>query len=212
MAMDRRTLLGRGAAAAGTAAAGLATACEVSPGGGAPPKSAPAVIQSATELFVWINDHGPEAQAWIESVLLPKFKQEQPKITVNIKWETFTGVAERLNAMFAAGSAADVFTGGAEWAGSLAVKKQSLDITNYIKSWGQSSDFSEAAMAATMMNGRNYGVPQTSDARTLVYRKDLFRAAGLNPDRGPSTWEELLDRRRRVTKIEGDKVTLAGWT
>ena len=212
MAMDRRRLLAGGAVAAGTTAtAGLATACGVSAGGSEPPRSAPAVIQSATELYVWINDHGPEAQAWIESDLIPKFKQEQPKITVNIKWENFTGVAERLNAMFAAGSAPEVFTGGAEWAGSLAVKKQSLDITSYVKSWGQSSDFTDAAMAATMMNGRNYGVPQTSDARTLVYRKDLFRAAGLNPDKGPATWEELLDWGRRLTKIEGEKVTVAGW-
>jgi ABC-type glycerol-3-phosphate transport system substrate-binding protein len=113
--------------------------------------------------------------------------------------------------MFAAGSAPDVYTGGAEWAGSLAIKKQSLDITNFVKAWGQASDFTDAAMAATMMNGRNYGVPVLSDARTLVYRKDLFRAAGLNPEKGPSTWEELLDWGRRLTKSEGDKITVAGY-
>ncbi len=212
MVIARRGLLGKTAAAAGAAVgAGVASACGVSPGGGDGGTTAPAVIQSQTDLYVWINDHGPEAQGWIEGELLPKFKQEQPKITVNIKWETFTGVAERLNAVFAAGSAPDVFTGGAEWAGSLAIKKQSLDITSYVKSWGQASDFTDAAMAATIMEGRNYGVPQTSEARTLVYRKDLFRAAGLNPDKGPSTWEELLDWGRRLTKFEGDSTTVAGW-
>ncbi len=197
--------------AGAAAASALATACGASGNSGTAGTSAPAVIQNATELQVWINDHGPEAQQWIESELLPKFKQEQPKITVNIKWENWTGVAERLNAMFAAGSSPDVYTGGAEWAGSLALKKQSLDITNYVKTWGQASDFTDAAMAATMMNGRNYGVPQTSAARSLVYRKDLFRAAGLNPEKGPSSWEELLDWGRRLTKTEGDKITVAGY-
>jgi ABC-type glycerol-3-phosphate transport system substrate-binding protein len=196
--------------AAGTGTAALATACGVGGSGGDGGRTAPAVIQNATELFVWINDHSPEVQIWVDQELLPKFKQEQPKITVNIKWENFTGVAERLNAVFAAGSSPDVFTGGAEWAGSLALKKQSLDISNYIKQWGQASDFTEAAMAATMMGGKHYGVPQTSAARSLIYRKDLFRAAGL-PDRGPNSWEELLDWGRRLTKTEGDKITVAGF-
>lgn len=216
--MNRRSLGRTGSlatlatAAGGTAAPlALATACGT-PAAGTDPggRTAPAVIQNNTEILVWINDHSPEVQAWMENELLPKFKQEQPKVTVNIKWEAWSGVAERLNAMFAAGSAPDVFTGGAEWAGSLALKKQSLDISSYVKQWGQSSDFSDAAMAATMMGGRNYGVPQTSAARSLVYRKDLFRAAGL-PDRGPNSWEELLDWGRRLTKTEGDKISVAGF-
>ncbi|HEU5318414.1 MAG TPA: sugar ABC transporter substrate-binding protein [Chloroflexota bacterium] len=200
-----------GALAAGAAATALTTACGATDSGtGAGSRPVPAVIQNNTDLLVWINDHSPEVQQWIDAELLPKFKQEQPKINVTIKWENWTGVAERLNAMFAAGSSPDVFTGGAEWAGSLALKKQSLDITSYVKQWGQSSDFTEAAMAATMMNGRNYGVPQTSAARSLIYRKDLFRAAGL-PDRGPTSWEELLDWGRRLTKTEADKITVAGF-
>jgi ABC-type glycerol-3-phosphate transport system substrate-binding protein len=211
-AVARRRIVQGGAAAAGVATVGaLGAGCgtpQTSPGGTG---AAPAAIQNATEILVWLNDHGPEVQAWIDADLLPKFKQEQPKVTVNIKWENWTGVAERLNAMFAAGSAPDVYTGGAEWAGSLALKKQSLDITSYVKAWGQASDFSDAAMAATMMNGRNYGLPVLSDARTLVYRKDLFRAAGLNPEKGPSTWDELLDWGRRLTKTEGDKITVAGY-
>ena len=213
MATRRRHLIGGIGGAAGLGALGAlgAAGCGTAPAPGTGPGAAPAVIQTATELHVWLNDHGPEVQAWIDNELLPRFKQEQPKITVNIKWETWTGVAERLNAVFAAGSPPDVFTGGAEWAGSLALKQQSLDITNYVKAWGQASDFTEAAMAATMMGGRHYGVPVLSDARTLVYRKDLFRAAGLNPEKGPGTWEELLDWGRRLTKTDGGKITVAGY-
>ena len=207
---SRLTRRAAGALSTGAAVSTLATACGLGGSTGDSARSVPAVIQSATELYVWINDHGPEAQAWIESELIPKFKQEQPKITVNIKWENFTGVAERLNAVFAAGSSPDVFTGGAEWAGSLALKKQSMDITSYIKQWGQSGDFTDAAMAATMMSGRNYGVPQTSAARSLIYRRDLFRDAGL-PDRGPNSWEELLDWGRRLTKTEADKISVSGF-
>jgi multiple sugar transport system substrate-binding protein len=204
---NRRTVLGSGLVAG--AALGACAPGQSAPGTGQ--GAAPNVIATATELHVWLNDHNPEVVAWVENDLLPKFKQEQPRITVNIKWEAWGGVAERLNAMFAAGSAPDVYTGGAEWAGSLAGKNQSLDISKYVKAWGEAKDFTDSSMAATMVGGKNYGVPVQSDARTLVYRKDLFRAAGLNPERGPSTWEELLDWGRRLTKIEGDRVTVAGY-
>ena len=59
--------------------------------------------------------------------------------------------------------------------------------------------------------GKHYGVPVTSSARSLVYRKDLFRAAGLNPDKGPTTWEELLDFGRRLTKSDGSAISVAGY-
>jgi multiple sugar transport system substrate-binding protein len=207
----RRLLAGAGAGAAGVLAASCGAPGGAAPEGGQAGGGAPAVISTPTEILVWLNDHGPEVQQWIDSELLPKFKTEQPKVTVTIKWEGWSGVAERLNAVFAAGSAPDVFTGGAEWAGSLALKGQSRDISSQVKAWGEASDFVESAMAATMMNGKHYGVPVTSDARTLVYRKDLFRAAGLDPERGPTTWDELLDFGRRTTKTDGGAISVAGY-
>ena len=141
----RRRVLGAGAVGVAGLGATLGSACGTpgAPAGGTAGRGAPAVISTPTEILVWINDHGPEVQQWVQSDLLPKFKTEQPNVTVNIKWENWTGVAERLNAVFAAGSAPDVFTGGAEWAGSLAIKGQSRDISSYVKAWGEASDFVE---------------------------------------------------------------------
>ena len=51
-------------------------------------------------------------------------------------------------------------------------------------------------------NGRIYGVPALVAVHALLYRKDLFQQAGLNPDQPPRTWEELLDYARRLTRPE----------
>ena len=174
-------------------------------------KAVPTVISGQTELVVWINDHGPEVQKWFDDELMPAFKKEQPNVKIAVKWENWTGVADRLNQVLAAGSLPDVFTGGAEWVGSMSAKKMALDITPYVKVWGEASDFTEAAMNATISGGKNYGVPVTSDARVLVWRKDLFRAAGLDPEKQPTTWEELLDYGQRLTKVEGGKVAVSGY-
>jgi len=44
-----------------------------------------------------------------------------------------------------------------------------------------------------------YGIPAIAAVSGLMYRKDLFAASGLDPERPPATWEELLDYARRLT-------------
>ncbi|MFH1739285.1 MAG: extracellular solute-binding protein [bacterium] len=48
-------------------------------------------------------------------------------------------------------------------------------------------------------NGSIYGIPANSYVMTLFYRRDLFQEAGLNPDRGPETWDEMIDFAVRLT-------------
>jgi len=41
------------------------------------------------------------------------------------------------------------------------------------------------------LNGKTYGVPYTFSTPTLFYNADLFKAAGLDPDKPPTTWAEV---------------------
>jgi ABC-type glycerol-3-phosphate transport system substrate-binding protein len=40
---------------------------------------------------------------------------------------------------------------------------------------------------------RTWALPYGTLVRVLIYRKDLFRKAGLDPNKPPATWDELLD-------------------
>jgi len=44
----------------------------------------------------------------------------------------------------------------------------------------------------------------------VAYRKDYFKEAGLDPDKPPTTWEELAEAAVKLTKRDGDQVTRAG--
>jgi len=44
----------------------------------------------------------------------------------------------------------------------------------------------------------HYMMPSLVGAKTLMYRRDLFAAAGLDPDRPPRDWEELREFARKV--------------
>lgn len=43
----------------------------------------------------------------------------------------------------------------------------------------------------TELEGRTYGIPYVFSTPTLFYNADLFRQAGLDPDKPPTTWTEV---------------------
>src|SRR5690606_2186524 len=47
-----------------------------------------------------------------------------------------------------------------------------------------------------------WAIPTSTLVMGLQYRKDLFVAAGLDPERPPRTWDELLEYARRLTRPE----------
>ncbi|HEX7009242.1 MAG TPA: extracellular solute-binding protein, partial [Phycisphaeraceae bacterium] len=66
--------------------------------------------------------------------------------------------------------------------------------------------------------GEVYGVPATVAVHALLYRKDLFERAGLDPEKPPRTWDELLEVAQRLTVPERGQYgmlltggSLAGW-
>ena len=47
-----------------------------------------------------------------------------------------------------------------------------------------------------------YAVPRSISVRALMYRKDLFREVGLDPNRPPRTWKEMEEYAERLTRPE----------
>nr|CAA9281143.1 hypothetical protein AVDCRST_MAG63-3595 [uncultured Armatimonadetes bacterium] len=53
-----------------------------------------------------------------------------------------------------------------------------------------------------IVDGRLYSIPYSQFVQALYYRKDLFRAAGLNPNRPPKTWDEFYAAAQALTDYE----------
>ena len=43
--------------------------------------------------------------------------------------------------------------------------------------------------------------------RCSIINVDHFKEAGLDPDKPPATWTELIDDAKKLTKRDGDKIT-----
>lgn len=75
-----------------------------------------------------------------------------------------------------------------------------LDITDRINALPFRDAMPDGMLHLGSKDGRYYAIPYTVDLSGLVWNKDLFREAGLDPERPPETWDELIEYAQVLTK------------
>lgn len=73
------------------------------------------------------------------------------------------------------------------------------------------TDIVPALLKDGMYEGKLYMLPFNRSTPLLYYNKDAFREVGLDPDKPPSTFEELREYARKLTKTEGNQVVRYGF-
>jgi sn-glycerol 3-phosphate transport system substrate-binding protein len=66
------------------------------------------------------------------------------------------------------------------------------------KAWMKS--FYPAFMANSQTGGKTWGIPFQRSTIVLYWNKELFKDAGLDPDRAPASWKEMLEDAQKLTK------------
>lgn len=65
-------------------------------------------------------------------------------------------------------------------------------------------DIYPSLMQAASWRGTLYSMPMEATDLCIIYNKDMLMRAGLDPERGPQTWQELLDYAKKLTiKVNG---------
>ncbi len=74
------------------------------------------------------------------------------------------------------------------------------------------ADFWPALHGNATVDGELYAVPYQNSTPLLYYNKDQFKEAGLDPEKPPQTWAELVADARKLTKGTGDSVERYGFS
>jgi sn-glycerol 3-phosphate transport system substrate-binding protein len=53
--------------------------------------------------------------------------------------------------------------------------------------------------------GKTWGIPFQRSTIVMYYNKDAFKAAGLDPEKPPATWDELVAAGKKLTKADGSQ-------
>lgn len=83
-----------------------------------------------------------------------------------------------------------------------------LPLDDYIKAAGSdsfTSDFFPAYLANSSYQNKTWSLPFQRSIPVLYYNKDLFKAAGLDPNKPPTNYQEMVDAAKKLTKADGSQ-------
>ena len=144
--------------------------------------------------------------------LVARFESEHPGIKVRAQYvPTGDQLLQKLTTAVKTETAPDVCWVHDSWIGPLSEQNHIYDLEELARQYGgfteeDKKDFFPAALATGHYQGKLRMMPMEATSMALAYNKDLFRQAGLDPEKPPKTWAELVEYGKRLTIRKGDRV------
>lgn len=117
---------------------------------------------------------------------------------------------QKLPASIATGTAPDLVLFGVENIAPYVSSDSLEDISDFWDVTGvDKSNILENVLELSHVDGKLYGAPMQYNVSYLYWNKDLFRDAGLDPEKAPATMEELAEYAVKLTNPEKNQFGLA---
>ena len=113
-------------------------------------------------------------------------------------------IIQKYGAAAAGGSAPDALSLDIVYNPAFAASGQLEDITDWAQSLPYLASLSPAHVKIGTYRGRVYGLPFSAEGSVLIWNKALFKRAGLDPEKGPTTWAEMAEDAAKVNALGGD--------
>ncbi|WP_055585684.1 ABC transporter substrate-binding protein [Streptacidiphilus griseoplanus] len=216
--MNRNRLLRRAVTA--LAVAGLVlpvAACSSSGSGGGSgsgdtgaSKSADAAtpLDPKTKVTISIDCQPPttktaERKEWAEDIA--EFNKIYPNVTINSKDASPCEEPPKFTAQLQGKTQTDVFYSYFTDLQQVLDAGGAADITAYVneKTVPAFKDIDPSVLATLTDGGKLYGLPKSNYKMGLLYSRSLFKKAGLDPDKPPTTWDEIRADAKKIAALGG---------
>lgn len=149
-------------------------------------------------------------QATMET-LIAKYMEKNPNVKINGLWINLWDFGSKLTPAFAGGTAPDVVLGGT--LAQDAAEENIVNLTEALKKRNfDESRYLPGAIDAMKYEGDYYGIPFVGGTRLFYWNKDIFEAAGLDPEQPPKTWEEVAEYAKKTTNFDSNgNATILGF-
>ncbi|SRR6266851_1253200 len=138
-------------------------------------------------LTVWLMN-GSAPTSVIDGVNAD-FKVKYPNVTVNVAIQQWGDVGTKLDTAFAGSAPPDVMELGNTLVAKYATAGALADITGQKTGFDNSSTWLQSLTDSCTVSKKLYCVPYYAGSRAIIYRKDFFDAAGVQP---PDSLDGLL--------------------
>jgi len=143
---------------------------------------------------VWWTPNWGEARA---KELADKFTAANPGITIKMEVTTSDGLPQRVLTALQSGSAPDIIEVQHGWVNGYAQNGLVLPLDDTIQ---DKEDYASAALDYVGWDGTLWAIPYRIETHGVIYNKAHYKAAGLDPDKPPQTWDELNAAGKALSK------------
>src|SRR5881396_136913 len=138
-------------------------------------------------LTVWLMN-GSAPKAVVDGVNAD-FKAKYPNVTVNVQIQQWSDVTTKLDTAFGGSAPPDVMELGNTLVAKYASAGALANISGKKSDFENSGTWLQSLTDSCTYQGKLYCVPYYAGSRAVIYRKDMFDAAGLKP---PTSMAGLL--------------------
>lgn len=156
---------------------------------------------------LWHTEPNPRTVAVMDE-LVAKYEAMHPGIKIRHEPIPWGDLDTKLQAALAAGAPPDASHGQAYVERSLSAKGLLLPIDEVVESIGE-DDIYEVVKKLNYHDGHYWGLAHAIGTDLIVYRKDIYRKAGVS-EQTPKTWDEWLVNLKKISATGTPGLSLAG--
>jgi multiple sugar transport system substrate-binding protein len=169
--------------------------------------------QSDVTLRLWVMNNGPQPVADTERIVAPF--ERSTGIDVKVELVGWDVQFERIRNAAISGEGPDVTQAGTTQVPYFAALRGFENLTRRVGEIGGRKAYAPGVWATTQVVGQAgpWAVPWFTEARTIYYRKDVLRRAGINPKTAFKDWQtfrKTLIRLKRIKSMNGRPIAPFG--
>ncbi|MDK4712613.1 sugar ABC transporter substrate-binding protein [Rhizobium sp. CNPSo 4039] len=147
---------------------------------------------------------------WVRSGIGDSFKKvveaynagHEDKVTLTEV--PFAELVQKYATAIAGGQAPDALSMDLIYTPAFAAAGQLEDLTDWAKSLPYFNSLSPSHVKLGTYDGHIYGLPLSVETSVFAWNKDLYKKAGLDPEKAPTTWEEITSNAEKIRALGGD--------
>lgn len=142
------------------------------------------------------------------------FEAANPDITIEWVTAPYGEIVNQVVNMAGGGNKVDVIFGEIDWVPGLVDAGLAAPVRDILPQ-AFVDDFYPDVLKSFEVEGKPYGIPLYVSPYVLYYNKNLFTQAGLDPNKPPKTYDEMLSYAQKLSQLKdanGNKVYAFGQT
>jgi multiple sugar transport system substrate-binding protein len=151
------------------------------------------------ELTVWHYWDAKNAEVFNE--LVDRYQKDHPDVRIRTVSVPGGELLTKLQAAARSNTLPSVAITDLVWVPQLAPSGRLVDLKPYAERANLPlDDFYAPALSFGKQGDEQISLPVSTNNLALMYNRDVFREAGLNPDAPPKTWEQVLEMSERIRR------------